>query len=184
MDADLKATPEMRRKTFDLWERMVVIPVELVQAFRAIVIVIALMVLVSALGGPGAFWQNALHYGSAAVVGLLCAVLAGAVLTPLLLPWLPGRAFSVKGFAVSIPVTAAVVLLGMWYGPRGVHWLEIWAWILIVPAVTTFLAMNFTGASTYTSLSGVKKEMRWAVPVEIAAGAAGLCFWLASVFIQ
>jgi hypothetical protein len=30
------------------------------------------------------------------------------------------------------------------------------------------MAMNFTGSSTYTSLSGVKKEMRIAVPVQIS----------------
>jgi len=39
--------------------------------------------------------------------------------------------------------------------------------------------MNFTGASTYTSLSGVKKEMRWAVPLEFALGAVGLICWIA-----
>jgi acetyl-CoA decarbonylase/synthase complex subunit gamma len=43
--------------------------------------------------------------------------------------------------------------------------LERLAWVLLVPSLTAFLAMNFTGASTYTSLSGVKKEMRWALPL-------------------
>jgi acetyl-CoA decarbonylase/synthase complex subunit gamma len=43
--------------------------------------------------------------------------------------------------------------------------------------------MNFTGASTYTSLSGVKREMRWALPLEIAAGIIGLCLWFGSHFI-
>jgi len=42
--------------------------------------------------------------------------------------------------------------------------LEIVAWFLLVPAIATYLAMNFTGASTYTSLSGVKKEMLFASP--------------------
>jgi len=36
------------------------------------------------------------------------------------------------------------------------------------------LALNFTGASTYTSLSGVRKEIRWAAPVQIAFAALGL----------
>jgi acetyl-CoA decarbonylase/synthase complex subunit gamma len=60
---------------------------------------------------------------------------------------------------------------------------EIFAWFLLIPAITAYLAMNFTGASTYTSLSGVKKEMRWAVPLEITAGAAGLFLWLGSRFV-
>ena len=61
--------------------------------------------------------------------------------------------------------------------------LEIIAWFLIVPALAAFLGMNFTGASTYTSLSGVRKEMKWAVPVQIAGGAMGICIWLVSRFI-
>jgi hypothetical protein len=40
--------------------------------------------------------------------------------------------------------------------------------------------MNFTGASTFTSLSGVKKEMRWAVPLEIAAASLGIMLWIGS----
>ncbi len=184
MDAELKADPAMRRKTFDLWERIVIIPVELVQALKAAVMILAVMVLVSGFGGSGAFWANAKNHGLAAVLALLSSVLAGAVLTPILLPWLPGRAFAVKGLVLSVPVTALAVLLRMWYGSPGVGWLEMWAWIMLIPAVIMYLAMNFTGASTYTSLSGVKKEMRWALPLEIAAGVAGICLWLASVFIR
>jgi acetyl-CoA decarbonylase/synthase complex subunit gamma len=40
--------------------------------------------------------------------------------------------------------------------------------------------MNFTGASTYTSLSGVKKEMRIAVPLQIASVVIGVALWLGS----
>jgi acetyl-CoA decarbonylase/synthase complex subunit gamma len=57
------------------------------------------------------------------------------------------------------------------------------AWVLLIPALSAYLAMNFTGASTYTSLSGVRKEMRWALPLEIGAGVVGIIFWLGSQFI-
>ena len=39
--------------------------------------------------------------------------------------------------------------------------------------MASFAVMNFTGASTYTSLSGVLREMRFAVPAQIAAAVAG-----------
>jgi len=65
----------------------------------------------------------------------------------------------------------------------GADWLEMLAWLLIIPSISAFLAMNFTGASTYTSLSGVKKEMRWAVPFQISAGVLGFLLWLGSQFI-
>jgi len=44
--------------------------------------------------------------------------------------------------------------------------------------------MNFTGASTYTSLSGVKKEMRFALPLEITAGILGLMVWITSLILR
>jgi acetyl-CoA decarbonylase/synthase complex subunit gamma len=43
--------------------------------------------------------------------------------------------------------------------------------------------MNFTGASTYTSLSGVKKEMRIAVPLQLTAAIIGAGMWMVSRFI-
>lgn len=183
LDAGLKATPEMRRRTFTTWERSVLIPVELVGAFKWALIIFPLVFLLGGLGGPGGFWANALDYGLFAVLALLGALTAGAVLTPLLLPWLPGRAFSLKGLGMGA-ITAGILTvfragdLGTWTGR-----FEMLAWFFLVPAVAAYLAMNFTGSSTYTSLSGVQREMRWAVPLEIAAGGVGLCLWLGSRFI-
>jgi acetyl-CoA decarbonylase/synthase complex subunit gamma len=62
--------------------------------------------------------------------------------------------------------------------------MESLAWLLIIPAVAGYLAMNFTGCSTYTSLSGVKREMRWALPAQIAASVAGFVIWITSRLIQ
>jgi acetyl-CoA decarbonylase/synthase complex subunit gamma len=80
----------------------------------------------------------------------------------------------------------AAVILAVFRGAKLNAWsgrLEIAAWFCLVPAVAAYLAMNFTGASTYTSLSGVKKEMKWAVPLEIAGGVVGLSLWIGSRFI-
>jgi len=106
------------------------------------------------------------------------------VLNPILLPYLPGRAFSVKGFSIGIII--ALFLLYIW-GVNLQTWagrIESLAWLLIIPAVAGYLAMNFTGCSTYTSLSGVKKEMRWALPAQIAASVAGFIIWITSRLIQ
>jgi multisubunit Na+/H+ antiporter MnhC subunit len=45
-------------------------------------------------------------------------------------------------------------------------------------AVSSFVAMNFTGSSTYTSLSGVKKEMKLAIPLQIASSVIGLVMFI------
>ena len=183
LDSGLKATPEMRIKTFTTWERMELIPMELVRSLEVGVIIIPILFIISLLGRSGENWTNSLDHGLFSVLAILTAILAGAVLTPFLLPWLPGRAFSIKG--LSIGALFAVILAACYWSGwiTGKSGLEIWAWLFLIPAVSAYLAMNFTGASTYTSLSGVKKEMRWALPFEIGAAILGLGFWIGSNFI-
>ncbi len=182
IDSGFEATPSMRLKSFNILERIVLVPVELVPVFKAAAMLFPFFFLLGGLGGPAGFWANAWNHGLFAVYGLLCAIFAGAVLTPILLPWLPGRAFSLKGFVVGLAAAAVLALFnpGVWADWPGR--LEILAWLCIVPALAAYLAMNFTGASTYTSLSGVKKEMRVAVPLEIAGAVVGLAFWFGSRF--
>lgn len=183
MDAGFKPTRAMRLKTFPLKERAVLIPMELVEALKPSLLIILFLFLFGGIGGPAGFWGNALHDGAFAVAAFLSAVLAGCVINPLLLPYLPGRAFTTKGLWLGAMVAIVVLsLLGhdlsVWAGRLGVL-----AWLLMIPAVTAYLAMNFTGCSTYTSLSGVNREMRWALPLEIGMGGGGLLIWIASRLI-
>jgi len=183
LDAGFKASPQMRLKTFSSWERIVLIPVELVPALKHAGLIILGFLGVAGLVGPGSYWTNVTTHGLPAAWALLSAVLAGAVLTPVLLPWLPGRAFSVKGAVVGLVVAAMMILLQGLGGAGGTTAAEKLAWLLMITAVAAYLAMNFTGASTYTSLSGVKKEMRWAVPVQIATVCAGIFLWVGSLLM-
>jgi acetyl-CoA decarbonylase/synthase complex subunit gamma len=181
LEAGKKATPEMRRKAFPAWERTVLIPIELVHVLKSLVFLLPALFIVGGLAGGGTFWQNALTHGVFAVAALILSLIMGAVLTPLLLPYLPGRAFALKGLFLSVlGVVFLLVIFGGGVTRAGM--LERLAWVLLIPALTAFLAMNFTGASTYTSLSGVKKEMRWALPLEIGGASLGLVFWLGALF--
>jgi acetyl-CoA decarbonylase/synthase complex subunit gamma len=171
-------------KTFTIQERAVLIPVELVGALKVALFVLPVLFLTESLWRTGAFWSNGLSHGLYSNLAVLTAILAGAVLTPLLLPWLPGRAFSLKGLVLGVVATASFLMLG---GRDWGTWpdrLEAIAWILLIPAFSAYLAMNFTGSSTYTSLSGVRREMRRAVPLQIGAGILGLGFWLGSHLIS
>jgi hypothetical protein len=183
LDSGYKATQEMRLKTFTTLERIVLIPIELVSAMKAGLIIIPILFLLSYFGRVGEGWTNPLSHGLFSVWAILIAILAGGVLTPLLLPWLPGRAFSIKGLIPGF-FTAVILLVFRW--GDWMTWadrLEIIAWFFLIPALSAYLAMNFTGASTYTSLSGVKKEMRWALPFQIGAGIIGVILWFGSQFI-
>jgi len=182
LDAGLKATEQMRIMNFPLKERAVIIPIELIEAMKPLLIIASAFLILSGIGGPSGFWTNAGSLGLFAVCALFCAVIGGAVFNPLLLPYLPGRAFSIKGFSIGM-VIALILLylrninLSVWPGR-----IESLAWLLIIPAMSGYLAMNFTGCSTFTSLSGVKKEMRWALPLEIACGALGIVLWIGAIF--
>jgi acetyl-CoA decarbonylase/synthase complex subunit gamma len=182
LDSDLKATPEMRLKTFTFWERMVLIPVELANVMKAGLIIFPVMFLLAYLGKLGEGTVSALNHGLFSVLALLMAIVAGAVLTPLLLPWLPGRAFSVKGLTLGLLADFILVTLRLNELATWTDRIEILAWLLLIPALSTYLAMNFTGASTYTSLSGVRREMRWALPAQITAGGIGVILWIGSQF--
>jgi acetyl-CoA decarbonylase/synthase complex subunit gamma len=183
LDAGMKATPAMRRVRFPIHDRIVLIPVELVMSAKYAIFIIASFFLLAGLG-PGVYSS-----ARAIAIGLRCAALflgayiAGAAVTPALLPWLPGRSFSSKGGWAGFAF-ALVVGSYAWARP-GVfeNGLSAVAWFLMIPAVASFLGMNFTGASTYTSLSGVRREMRVAVPLQILGAVAGLGLWLAGRFV-
>jgi len=100
-----------------------------------------------------------------AAAALAAGVFAGAVLAPAFLPKIPGRAFSIKGSITGILTAAGIII---WYRQDTV-WLESSALLLFTMAVSSFLAMNFTGTTPFTSPTGVEKEMRKAIPVQIAA---------------
>ena len=86
----------------------------------------------------------------------MAVVLAGAALFPILLPWLPTEDFSSKGFILG-GLTALPFALTAWQRREKRGWPL--AYMLGLPPVTAFLALNFTGATPFTSKTGVKREM-------------------------
>ena len=184
LDNGFKADSKMRTVTFALRDRAVLIPIEIVEVIKPFFLLALIFLVLGGIGGSGSYLSNMLTYGLFAIMGLLAAIIAGAVLSPVLLPYLPGRAFFVKGFFIGI--IAAIALLYV----RGVNFsawpdrIEALSWLLIIPSIASYLAMNFTGASTYTSLSGVKKEMRFALPIQICAAIFGALLWLTSRLIS
>lgn len=183
LDNGRQATAHMRRKTFTTGERAVLIPVELVSALKYTLMALPIFFILSALGGNGSFWAAGAAGALWALSALLAAIVAGAVLTPLLLPWLPGRAFALKGLWPGLAAAALWALLRWPQAAAAGDTVEIIAWLMLIPAASAYLGMNFTGASTYTSRSGVRKEMQWALPAQIAAGAVGVLLWVGAQFL-
>jgi hypothetical protein len=53
-----------------------------------------------------------------------------------------------------------------------------------MPAVTAFLALNFTGSSTFTSRSGVKREMFAFIPGMAWTFGTGILLAIVLVFVR
>jgi hypothetical protein len=183
LDSGRNATPEMRIKSFSTLERMALIPLELVSAMKVGLVIMGILFFLAFIWKSGEGTIAALNHGLFSALAFFIAIVMGAILSPLLLPWLPGRAFSLKGLVLGLIAVFLLVAFRFSEFDTFGGGVEMLAWILLIPAVSAYLAMNFTGASTYTSLSGVKKEMRWALPAQIGAGVIGIILWIGSHFI-
>ena len=183
LDAGMKASEQMRRVTFPLKDRVVLIPVELVTWGKKAAFVALCLLLLAGLNPKGYSTTLVMSDGLQSVLILLAGFLAAVVLGPILLPWLPGRSFSAKGLWIGL----GTLLLGGLLAGRYRSFLDdrfsIAAWALIVPALTSFVVLNFTGATTYTSLSGVKREVKIAVPLQGVCAVFGIGLWLAGRFL-
>ena len=172
LDQGQVATDAMRQLSFTLYERLVLVPVEMVLALKSVVPIGAVLFLAATLLYGRA---NALT----ALAGYAGAVLTGTAVAPALLPLLPGRSFAVKGALAGLGFSAAFYLLA-----QGSKWsLPVTlACFLALPALSAFYALNFTGCTPYTSRSGVKKEMRLSLPVMAGALLASLVLVMLGMF--
>lgn len=174
LEAGMKATPEMREVRFTLKDRTVLTPVDFVQWMKPLLIFFGVLFILNALGLA--------RFGAMELIAFLGTVIAGCVLTPILLPWIPGRAFAFKGALLGLLWTAAVILMNGGSSRVGIP--ESLSFLLLLPSVSAYAAMNFTGSSTYTSPSGVNKEMRAALPVMLIASVCGAILLLISGILK
>lgn len=167
-----EVTPQMRKVRFAMRDRLVLIPVDIVNYFLPTLVAALILYF---LGG----WFS--------VLAVICAVLAGVVLFPILLPWLPSHDFSVKGYTLGLIVMLPFIYFS-WANsssPLWAHLLRTLPLVLGFPVVTAFISLNFTGSSTFTSRTGVKKEifayipgMAWMAGISVAV-TLGLAIWKA-----
>ena len=168
LDNGMVTTEAMRQMTFSFQERLVLVPVELVTALRP-VFAIAMLLFIAGWGLKDA------SAGISATSAFLGAVVAGTVAGPLLLPWIPVPSFAGKGALVGL------VWGLIWYLPTGggATLSAATAGCLALATVSSFFTLNFTGCTPFTSRSGVRKELRVALPAMVVSlvCAASLYVW-------
>ena len=55
---------------------------------------------------------------------------------------------------------------------------------LALPPVTAYLSLNFTGATTFTSKTGVEREMATYVPVMAWLFGSGVFIWIVTTALR
>lgn len=179
--ADCQAEENMRRVSFTMGERMVLVPVELAILARLPSVWTLTAIFVLSGIGPRFFSLSAAwDRGLLAIVVCSAGVLAGCVLAPLFLPWIPGRAFAFKGALAGL-VMSMISIFTMAANPY-LTLMSAAALILFATTVSSYLAMNFTGATPFTSPTGVEKEMRRAIPLQLAGGLLAIGLWIGAAF--
>jgi hypothetical protein len=167
----LKTDSAMRNVTFTLKERLAVVPVELVQSWKMVLAALVYFLILRLISGNLLAWSTVGGF-----LPYLAAVVIGCAVVPALLPFVPGKSFAFKGWLAGILATFVFT----WLSVRGA--VDAIAYLLILPAISAYLALNFTGCSTYTSLSGVKREMKIALPLLIFSAVFGVGLQLYSAW--
>ena len=177
---NFKSEPSMRKVSFNIIERIILTPVELAHLPKPSLWVLLAAFLISGIGTHVFSISAAWLRGAMLAVAYAAGILAGAVAAPALLPWIPGRSFALKGAIIGVLSAAGTVALFR----SDLQLLGALALILWTTAVSSYLAMNFTGSTPFTSPSGVEKEMRKAIPLQAAALLLALVAWVASAFVS
>jgi hypothetical protein len=157
------ATPEMRTVQFTLKDRVTLIPVELVA------VLIPLLIL-GLLRSPA-----------------IAALLAGTILFPTLLPWIPTHDFSTKGFLLGEMIALPFAITALLRNPASALWLRsalALSWMLLIPSLTAYITLNFTGSTTFTSRSGVRREIFEYIPAMAWMFGIGLVLNVGLIFVH
>ncbi len=176
LENGMKADQEMRTVRFNFIDRTVLTPVEIVGAIKPSLILFGIMFLLNQIGLSRFTGTDVYAYSG--------AVLVGCALAPMLLPWIPGKAFSLKGWLLGLLWAAGVILINGGFKGLEHGVLTVIAYLFVLPAVSAFYAMNFTGCSTFTSLSGVMKEMKIAIPLIAVSIGLGLILLIAGSLLS
>lgn len=94
-------------------------------------------------------------FGATAPLGLLVVVAFVATAYPLLFPWLPGKRFAVKGLALGLTTSVALIATAAY---RGVAPGELVAEIAFTVATGMFFGLSYTGNSAVSNYTKVRRE--------------------------
>ena len=178
VQAGYKKTKEMRTIEFSMFDRLVLTPMEINPITKKYPWFAAGILLLFGLQPSGILFEKAWAGGAPFLLLGLISILAGAFITPLLLPFIPCRSFAIKGWLVGmLSVLLTVQVFGLVERHNTIMLAAVY---LFFPIASSYFALQFTGSTTFTGMSGVKKELKICIPVY--ATTAGISLLLMVLF--
>ena len=171
IESGYKKDEKMRTVFFGLQDRLAVAPIELTMSAKYIAASVVIFGILSLIVDKNVSVELINH-----ILPIITAFITGIFLFPALLPFIPFRAFSIKGALLGAVVS---LLLSFFLGESVSGYIV--NLVFTVPVVS-FFALNFTGATTFTSLSGVQIEFKYGIPVMLVCGVSGLVLKTLDVF--
>jgi CO dehydrogenase/acetyl-CoA synthase delta subunit len=178
INSGYKKTTEMSLTKFSVWDRLVLTPMEINPVMKKYPWFAAAVLFIFGLQPSGILFQQAWSGGLPFLVLGLLTVFSGAFLTPVLLPFVPFRSFAIKGWLVGL---ASIFLAAQFFSLMNMqHKLLLVTSFILFPALSSYIALQFTGATTFTGMSGVKRELKIGIPLYL--GALGISLVLIVLF--
>lgn len=178
LKAGRKKDSAMRTVSFGFGDRLLLAPVEIVNARVHALALLAVAFVLALIRGRG-FGVGFPAVFAGYAVELIGALMVSGLAVPLLLPWLPTRSFPLKGAVIGLVWIILMVLVaavqpagGFWTAYQGVF--SVAGAGLVVGAIAAYVGLNFTGATVFTSQSGTVLETKIALPFIGGAAAVGL----------
>ncbi len=175
-----KATAGMRKVEFGLFDRLVLTPMEINPALKKYPLFGLIVLAMFGLSPSGILFKDALAGIPFLVLGLI-SVLAGALFTPLLLPFIPFRSFAIKGWIIGL-LSIFLLIKMIPLGPPTIFLVSFT--YIFFPLASSYIALQFTGSTTFTGMSGVKKELRIAIPTYFVFSALSLVLLILHKLVQ
>lgn len=169
--AGYKATRDMRAVRFTFFDRLILTPMEMNPAMKKYPLFALATLAVFGLNPKGIDFYEALRGGAPFLFLGLVSILAGAFFTPVFINIVPVRSFALKGWVMGL--LATFLASGVAGVPEMGLLLKVFTYVFF-PLASSYLTLQFTGSTVFTGISGVKKELKYAIPVYIIGAAASV----------
>lgn len=155
-------TESMRSVEFNFRDRLVLTPMEFIPDIKYSLPFLPIIFIFNLLIIKNVAIDKIIEITLVNYLPLFISLIIGSILVPILLPYIPFRAFSLKGFSLGLIWSLVFLKFSSAFLVQNSILVKT-AYIAFILFITSYTALQFTGSSTYTSFSGTTKETVYSI---------------------